>query len=342
LLEGGGGETALVVLNAPLPRDDAEDDNGGGRARSVFLRLWSQSSYRVCADGGANRLRRYARRIQRRRRATDSATVGPDESQDRQDDEGFFIPDLVVGDLDSIRPAVRRYYEQERGCRVRRVPDQDRNDLDKALEAVRDEHTRRRWKAVATSRCGAGDGGAPPPFRNVVVYGAFGGRFDQEMASFQALYAWGRAFDENGGSGEGGGGVHSAAGHETTLWLYSDATCACLLRPPPGGDPMAVENRVALSSAESPDSVGLIPLGGRCDRVSTRGLRWNLDGETPLEFGGLVSTSNRIVSPDLSARVWTTHPLVFTARVLLVPGAATKSEWDEEDLDGSDEEGDDS
>jgi thiamine pyrophosphokinase len=360
----GAGETALVVLNAPLPNDDIDDQylsssasfpscNGG----SVFHRLWSQSSYRVCADGGANRLFRYARSRQRRpRRRRPPIMTDEGEPGKNQDDDPccFFVPDLVVGDLDSIRPNVRRYYEEGHSCEVRRVHDQDRNDLDKALEAVRAEHERRRRMGrFKRDQEGGPDEHCPlPPFRNVVVYGAFGGRFDQEMASLQALYVWCRAFDDDDEDNQGDSGDtrgrddrSSRRGSRTTLWLYNDVTCACLLYPPSCTDSgggassstAAVENRIALSPHENPNSVGLIPLGGRCERVTTRGFQWDLDGDA-LEFGKLVSTSNRIVTPDLSASVWTTRPLVFTAHVLPVPGATRKSDWEDEDPDESDEQ----
>ena len=54
---------------------------------------------------------------------------------------------------------------------------------------------------------------------------------------------------------------------------------------------------------------GLIPLGGRCTRVRTSGLRWNLS-DAPLEFGSLVSSSNKFV--DARVTVETSSPLLWT------------------------------
>ena len=61
---------------------------------------------------------------------------------------------------------------------------------------------------------------------------------------------------------------------------------------------------------------GLIPLGCACDHITTTGLKWNLKDDS-MTFGGLVSTSNRIVSDkvvvDLSA---SSQPLLFTAEII--------------------------
>ena len=42
---------------------------------------------------------------------------------------------------------------------------------------------------------------------------------------------------------------------------------------------------------------GLFPLSGRATCI-TRGLEWDLDESMPLQFGGLISTSNKIIGID--------------------------------------------
>jgi len=269
---------ALVVLNAPIRSKPT--------VSPLFETLWRRSTYRVCADGGANRLHR----------ATERGTAA---SGTTYDDENPYVPDLICGDLDSLRPDVRDYYASRR-VRIEHDPDQDSNDLDKALRAVV-HHQQQQQSRDPTSG----------PCRGVVVYGAFGGRFDQEMASIQALYRWSDRFDSR-------------------LWLYTDQTCAFMLEP-------KVTNRIqlnmmsTLSSGDTGDvrvgegpTCGLIPIGGRCQSVTTTGFKWNLDGDATA-FGELVSTSNRLV--ERTATVVCSHPLVFTAEVIS-RSSGHDDEWD--------------
>ena len=334
--------TAFVILNAPISQPPSP----------LFQRLWNACNFRVCADGGANRLYQ--------------ATLNLNIDRDHH-----YFPDLIRGDLDSLHERVREYYTAKGLTRIEEDPDQDCNDLDKALTAV-----------VAESKVRAEQGWSTQSSGKIrcFVYGAFGGRFDQEMASMQALFKWTPHFED--------------------LWLYDDNTCAFLLQPniitkeirpeteqcnsngqdhavcsgdavmsehviqlalpkfpePPNMDFDDDENEeiaykngaldAGVGSSSSPlapyvgegPTCGLIPLGGKCDSVTTTGLYWNLKGDT-LSFGELVSTSNCIIAnrchekdeqpasptssnssapeedPDVILTVRTSHPLVFTAEV---------------------------
>lgn len=166
------------------------------------------------------------------------------------------VPDAIVGDLDSARPDVLEYY-RGLGAVIHRDDDQDHNDLDKSIKYLGEAE-------------------------NVSILGAFGGRFDQEMASFDCLYRW--------------------AGF-AQFRLYSDDNLATLLVP---GTNHEIKVRKDL---EGPHC-GLLPLGGKCEEVTTTGLRWNLE-RAPLEFGQLVSTSN-LLEHDV-VTVTTSHPLLWTA-----------------------------
>jgi thiamine pyrophosphokinase len=123
-LESGQVFTALV-LNYYLP---------------PFLRtLWEKAKTRVCADGGANRL---------------TTLFG---------ETPFKRPDFIVGDFDSIRPAVRTRFEKL-GSKLEYIYDQDFNDIQKCLKVLS--------KNSITEP--------------VLVFGAIGGRLDQTIASFSA------------------------------------------------------------------------------------------------------------------------------------------------------------
>jgi len=275
----GTTKTALVILNSPIRRPPSP----------IFDRLWSISHFRICADGGANRLY--------------DATNQDDNDVENEDDrttKTSYVPDMIRGDLDSLLPDVSSFYQQK-GVIVQRVADQDSSDLDKALEAVLN------WYTSQATNTDGGDATTDQRL-NVYIYGAFGGRFDHEMSAIGALYRWGPSF-------------------QNRLFLYDDGNCAFLLPPdtevqirlprPDGGDAHddgddGGGERPATMVGEGP-TCGLLPIGCRCDAVTTTGLEWNLDGLTPLEFGGLVSTSNRVVGEVVTVR--SSHPLVFTAEM---------------------------
>lgn len=246
-------KTVLIILNSPIPKPPCR----------VFHHLWECSSFRVCADGGANRL-------------FDAISISTTNN--------MMFPNAICGDLDSLRPDVRAYYETK-GVSIQQDDNQDTNDLDKALQLV---HSKR-LEILSTAQ-------EQQQQCRVCVYGAFGGRFDQEMACIQALFKWSEVFDNK-------------------LFLLDDNTCAFLL-------PAVIHNEIRLpfygeepsndtSIGEGP-TCGLIPIGHRCEFVHTTGLKWNLDGSS-LEFGGMVSTSNRVMEQVVTVQA--SHPLVFTAEM---------------------------
>ncbi|KAF1976483.1 thiamine pyrophosphokinase-like protein 1 [Bimuria novae-zelandiae CBS 107.79] len=120
----------LLILNQPIS-DFA-----------VFARLWSVSRYRLCADGGANRL----------------YDMFSGELEARRTD---YIPDSIHGDLDSLRDDVRSYYV-DRGAEVSQDPDQYSTDFGKAMQKFSANHS-------------AGSS------REVLVLGTLAGRVDQGL-----------------------------------------------------------------------------------------------------------------------------------------------------------------
>ncbi|CAG9461917.1 unnamed protein product [Pedinophyceae sp. YPF-701] len=149
----------LVLLNWALP--------------TCTLQCWTAATYRICADGGANQLYNIATHIPPRQILTTVGAQAPPASQvvRPQDARGVLKPDLIVGDLDSVYPDVRRFYQAE-GVAIRDMGhDQDTTDLEKAVRAARDS-------------IGAVEDGRPL----IVAVGALGGRLDHSLGSLSTLY----------------------------------------------------------------------------------------------------------------------------------------------------------
>lgn len=191
---------------------------------------WDEASVRLllaadevlAADGGANHLARLGVR-----------------------------PALVVGDLDSIRPAVRRWVGEDR---IVHRGDQEFTDLHKTLAVAFDERN-----ASA-----------------VTVLAATGGRLDHALENLALLARWADRGD---------------------LELRDRGTRI-----------LAVRARATLSTVPG-QTVSLLPLG-RCERVTTTGLRWALAGE-PLDLAGRTGVSNLAESDRVELAVEGGTLLVF-------------------------------
>lgn len=237
---------ALIILNRPI----------GTEPSPIFQKLWDSAHVRICADGGANRLRQA---------------------------QPAWVPDLIVGDLDSLTASTREHYEQMGGVTIRHFYDQNKNDLEKSLLA-----------AVHEFDC-----------NQCCVFGAFGGRFDQEMAAMNILYRW------------------AAEPKLQSLWLYDDLTMAVLL----AGN---CENRIELAlppltggdlgtHVGEGQTCGIIPLGIPCASMTLTGFEWNLT-DYPSAFGGMVSSSNRIAQEEnepkgIPLSITVSSPVIFTTEV---------------------------
>ncbi|CAL4900336.1 unnamed protein product [Urochloa decumbens] len=148
---GGGGDpdddaatVALVVLNQPLPR--------------FAPRLWSRAAVRVCADGGANRV-------------FDGMPELLHGGQDPDEVRARYKPDVIKGDMDSVRPEVKGYYSNLGTKIVDESHDQDTTDLHKCIDFIAKNSS----VANKSNLC-------------ILVLGALGGRFDHEMGNINVLH----------------------------------------------------------------------------------------------------------------------------------------------------------
>lgn len=258
---------AVLVLNAP--------HGGPWRARAhisprsqihkreLFWTLWSSAQLTVCADGGANRL------------------FDRSQSVDAQE---LVVPQFIKGDLDSLRGDVREFYERK-GAVVVHDPSQDTNDLDKCLQLIHEVQERE---------------GNDQQRYAVMIFGAMGGRFDQEMQNINALFRWSERFAQ--------------------MVLLSEDTTVRLLLP-------GIQHVIRPNLHFETRTCGLIPVDGACASTTTSGLKWNLDGDE-MKFGGLISSSNHIVGgrdddddascdreESVEVHVRNSHPLVWTTEL---------------------------
>jgi len=121
----------------------------------------------------------------------------------------------------------------------------------------------------------------------ILALGGVGGRRDQEFANYNVMFTY---------------------PHLPMVCI----TDHCLVTVLPPGRHTIIPD----ASVEGP-VCGLIPLGGAA-RVTTSGLKWNLDNDE-MRFGGLVSTSNEIVAAEVmvetdGALIWTTETSAHPTR----------------------------
>ncbi|XP_007050883.2 PREDICTED: thiamine pyrophosphokinase 1 isoform X2 [Theobroma cacao] len=133
---------ALVVLNQNLPR--------------FTPLLWKHAQLRLCADGGANRV------------YDEMPRLFPQE--DASDVRRRYKPDVIKGDMDSIRTEVLDFYTSLGTEIIDKSHDQDTTDLHKCVTYIRDFAP----DLDKSNLC-------------ILVAGALGGRFDHEMGNLNVL-----------------------------------------------------------------------------------------------------------------------------------------------------------
>jgi thiamine pyrophosphokinase len=97
--EGFGNRYNLILLNS------------GSISKHLVEKVWQSCELKVCADGGGNRL------------------------FDEMCGDKKYIPNSIVGDLDSVRPEVAEFYS-DAGSLLVKDDNEDLNDLDKCLQWI--------------------------------------------------------------------------------------------------------------------------------------------------------------------------------------------------------------
>ncbi|GMT18524.1 hypothetical protein PFISCL1PPCAC_9821, partial [Pristionchus fissidentatus] len=191
-------------------------------------------------------------------------------------------PTLISGDMDSISPETSKYF-QSIECEMLPTPDQDKTDLTKCLELVAER--------VAV---------LPSPPAHILILGGVSGRFDHSLATINSLLNSKEIFEKSLISLP----LYLIDGENLTFVVGEGA------------------HSISLSLPLLTGICGVVPFCQRETRVSTTGLRWNLE-DTPMEFGGIVSTSNEIVNGRVE--IITSAPLIITCEVRSIVTTPTTS-----------------
>lgn len=141
---GPGASTnyALVVLNQRIPR--------------FTPLLWEHAGLHLCADGGANRV------------YDEMPLLFPD--QDPLEVRRRYKPDVIKGDMDSLRKDVKDFYSNLGSTILDESHDQDTTDLHKCVSYINS------WSSQDKLNL------------TILVAGALGGRFDHEAGNINVLY----------------------------------------------------------------------------------------------------------------------------------------------------------
>jgi thiamine pyrophosphokinase len=170
------------------------------------------------------------------------------------------IPHALVGDFDSIREDVMEYY-REKDVTIFRDPSQDDTDLEKCLrflyKRILDQNSYTRAK-----------------FYRIVITGALGGRLDHTLNNIHILHKFAQKYPNE---------------ENISLHLMDDNSIGTCILP-------GKTRYIRSSQFEENAGCGIFPLLGEEAKVQTKGLKWNLDQNTPaLSFKSFVSSSNEML-----------------------------------------------
>lgn len=243
-----------------------------------FRRLWDSASLRLCADGAANRL-------------LDTFGAAAFEVQNGQ--SAVPLPNAIVGDLDSIRPNTQRFFESK-GVAVHVRPSQYATDLQKTIQEIEDQEVE------------SGNGEE----HTLVIYGGLAGRLDQSVHTLHVLWQLAPGTPDLGSVMDPGG--VSERGNRIKkrqrTFAIGDGSVAWLL---PKGKHVLHMSRHVMGK-----TCGILPLGvgNSGAKVSTKGLEWNLDGDSTT-LGGFLSTSNHLYDEQGVVRVENDEPVYWTVEL---------------------------
>lgn len=260
--EKGDTSTALLILNQHI-------DIG-----QLFFKLWKNSSLRVCADGAANRLYDFF-----------------------QDDEERlkYIPDYIIGDLDSIKEDVYKFYQSLNVVIIKQTT-QYSTDFTKCVNLISIHYNSPTFKDhIQQNKLEANHGielesgihqlynemiqntesGENIPSINLVVINGIGGRFDQTIHSITQLYLLKR--------------------QDPYFQMSFITSTDIIILIPRGGTMLEFDSKFKQRCI---GNCGLLPIGEPTTIIETCGLKWDVKNWDTSISSGNVSSNNRFVGQD--------------------------------------------
>ncbi|CDO94242.1 unnamed protein product [Kluyveromyces dobzhanskii CBS 2104] len=240
--------SVLLILNQKIELDV-----------SVFEKLWNRYTIKVCADGGANRLYDYL----------------SDYNGNK------YQPDLVVGDMDSIREDVLKYYKGSEITTVIKQQTQFSTDFSKSINAATLLMLGADLKTMEIDEYdgihklyGIANKG---PLHDVplLVLNGIDGRFDQTIHSMVQFYVLQREDPY----------------YKVCFLTMSDFII--LVPSSTKGYWLKLGNIKSMMG-----NCGLLPLAGPTNITKTKGLKWDVENLLSSIASGEVSSSNRFVGEN--------------------------------------------
>ncbi|KAF4730239.1 cAMP-dependent protein kinase subunit, partial [Perkinsus olseni] len=229
---------------------------------------------RICADGGSNRLYDQFR--------------------------GQLVPDVIIGDFDSVRPEVIQSFQSSKfgePLRVIKCSDECNTDLDKCMlyAAYHYNHHPDEYSA-------AGHDEAAPL---VAVAGSinYGGRLDHTFSIINSLLTATR------GTSKESAGAYAMHLPNKFRPILLDPDCLAMVLP--AGDHKLQLGRTDCVRPERRYYAGVLPVEAPVRSCTTEGLRWNCE-DYRLEFGGIISACNQINERTEMLRIVNSDPVLFT------------------------------
>lgn len=274
LLSASGAEESasrsLIILNQPIPYFDR------------FALLWKHTSYRICADGGANQLYDLLS-AQSDSRVEDYVSEYVTRSVIWTLMTYEKLPDLIHGDLDSLDDNVRKYYAA-RGVHVAKDSSQYRTDFAKAMLVLTKSYK-------TTDHPHLDVLGPTQRMQDIIIVSTMSGRMDQALGLLHEMYRETKQYT-------------IGSNLPARLWFVGEQSVSFVL-------PIGKNTIRGLDPKKNifTRNAGILPIYGEA-RISIKGFEWDVqDWET--KMGGDVSTSNHVLEDEVEVEV-TGEMVLFT------------------------------